>query len=140
MFKTTIIFILVFSSCSISRLTKIGVYRELSPEQYLPYVQDSTINLIDVRTEAEYGKSHIQGAINISYFGGHFKEELEEKSLDKSLPTLIYCETQHRSLFVAKKMYRMEFRNVIDLDRGMMHWRKINFPYEVPIPAETEVP
>lgn len=124
--------VLILSSCSIGRLTKMGVYQELPPEQYLHYVQDSTINLIDVRTEAEYAKSHIEGAINISFFGGHFREELKGKELNKELPTLIYCETQHRSLFVAKKMYRMGYRNVVDLDRGMMNWRKNAFPYWAP--------
>ncbi len=119
---------LLMGACSISHLTKIGVYRELSPESYLPYVNDSTINLIDVRTQGEYEKSHIKGAVNVSYFGGHFREELKALELDRSKPTLIYCETQHRSLFVAKKMYVMGFHNIIDLDKGMMHWRKEGFP------------
>lgn len=137
MWKSALFFLIILSSCSIGRLEKLEVYKELPPSLYLPYVQDSSINLIDVRTEAEYAKSHIEGAINISYFGGHFREELKEKALDKSLPTLIYCETQHRSLFVAKKMYRMGFRNVIDLDRGMMYWRKNAFPYhQAELPAE----
>ena len=132
MWRSFFVIALILSSCSIGRLTKIGAYQELPPEQYLPYVQDSTINLIDVRTESEYEKTHIEGAINISFFGGHFREELKEKNLNKSLPMLIYCETQHRSLFVAKKMYRMGYRNVIDLDRGMMYWRKHEFPYWSP--------
>lgn len=121
--------VLPATSCSIRHLEHLGVYRELAPEDYLPYVQDSSINLIDVRTEAEYRKSHIEGAVNVSFLGGHFRKELKQLDPDKSRPTLIYCETQHRSLFVAKKMYVMGYRNIIDLDKGMMHWRKSGFPY-----------
>ena len=124
-----IITILFAASCGIRSLTKKGAYQELSPESYLQYVQDSSANIIDVRTNAEYDKSHIEGAININYLGGHFKRDLVEANLDNSKPTLIYCETQHRSLFVAKKLYRTGFQNVIDLDKGMMHWRKQQFPY-----------
>jgi len=105
------------------------VYQELSPESYLQYIQDSSINIIDVRTNAEYVKSHIEGAVNVNYLGGHFKRDLVEVNLDNSKPTLIYCETQHRSLFVAKKLYRAGFLKVVDLDKGMMNWRNQQFPY-----------
>jgi rhodanese-related sulfurtransferase len=119
----------LFSSCSIQSLTKRGYYQELPPSDYLTYVQDSTVNIIDVRTFAEYSKSHIKGAVNVNYFGGHFVSDLKALNLDKSKTTLIYCETQHRSLLVAKKLKGAGFLSVIDLDKGMMHWRKHNFPY-----------
>jgi len=116
------------ASCSIHRLTKKGVYKELEPTAFLNYVNDSSINLIDVRTAGEFEKSHISGAININYIGGDFKN-LDSFPLDKNKPILIYCETQHRSLFVAKILYKNGFRSILDLDKGMMHWRKINMPF-----------
>lgn len=119
----------ILASCSIGRLTKMGVYSELSPEAYQHYVKDSTVNIIDVRTEAEYEKSHIEGAINVSYFSGHFKRALKALDIDRKKTTLIYCETQHRSLFAAKQFYRAGYRSIIDLDKGMMHWRKNDYPY-----------
>lgn len=117
-------------SCSIGKLTTKGVYKEVSATEFYNYVKDSTINIIDLRTEKEYQKSHIKGAINISYFGGEFKKDINSTSLNKELPTLIYCETQHRSLWAANKIYKAGFKNVIDLDKGMSNWRKNGFPYE----------
>lgn len=133
MLRPTVYLTLCFfiAGCSIGRLTKIGVYKELPPEAYLEYVNDSLVNIIDVRTISEYEKSHIAGAVNVNYFGGNFKEDLASLNLDKNKTMLIYCETQHRSLFVAKKIYVMGFRSIIDLDKGMMYWRKNNFPYVV---------
>lgn len=125
----TLLILASFSACSIGKLTKIGVYTELSPSEYLKYVDDSTVNIIDVRTEGEYAKTHIKGAVNMSYFSGHFRKAVKTLELDKSLPTLIYCETQHRSLFAAKKLYLAGFKTILDLDKGMMHWRKNGFPY-----------
>ena len=124
-----VISLILVSSCSIRRLERIGVYSELAPETYQNYVEDSLVNIIDVRTESEYAKSHIEGAINISYFSGHFKRELKALEIDRQKTTLIYCETQHRSLFAAKQFYKNGFHTIIDLDKGMMHWRKNNFPF-----------
>ena len=118
-----------FESCSIHKLSKKGVYKEVSSKEYLLYVNDSTVNIIDVRTAAEYQKSHIKGALNVSYFGGHFKKSLVELDLDTNRTTLIYCETQHRSLFVAKKLYKAGFKSIIDLDKGMVKWRKKGLPF-----------
>jgi len=131
MLRSFIYISLFFSlaSCSIGKLTKLGVYQELKPPEYLAQVEDTTVNIIDVRTLAEYNKSHIKGAVNVNYFGGSFVEDLRALNLDTAVTTLIYCETQHRSLFVAKKLYKEGFHDVIDLDKGMMHWRKKGFPY-----------
>lgn len=126
-----ILFLVTFSAagCSINWLTKRGIYEELGPSEYLNYVQDSLINIIDVRTEGEYEKTHIDRALNVSYFSGHFRKVVDTIGLDKGIPLLIYCETQHRSLFAAKKLYKAGFNKIIDLDKGMMNWRKNEFPY-----------
>ena len=116
-------------SCSIKKLEKKGVYKEVDASEYNRYVQDSSVQIIDVRTQKEYEKSHIEGAENASYLSGNFEDIIDSLSLDPSKTTLIYCETQHRSLFAAKKLYHKGFNNVIDLDKGMIHWRKTDMPY-----------
>ena len=123
--------LLAFSlgSCGIHHLSKIGVYQELDAEEYLKHTIADSIIIIDVRTKSEYSKSHIAEAKNVSFFGGHFRKELEALDLDTTNTILIYCETQHRSLFVAKKVYKAGFNNIVDLDKGMMKWRKNNYPW-----------
>lgn len=122
----------MFLSCGINKLEKKGVYVELPASDYLQYVEDSTVNIIDVRTEKEYQESHIEGAVNASYFSGNFKDIIDTLHLNASKTTLIYCETQHRSLFAAKVLYKKGFDNIIDLDRGMRIWRKESFPSVYP--------
>lgn len=126
----TIIFTsLLIVSCSIGRLTKKGVYEEINADSYLSYVNDSSVQIIDVRTKGEFEKSHITGALNFSYLGGDFKKDVKTAGLDPNKTTLIYCETQHRSLFAAKKLYALGYTRIIDLDKGMMRWRKDGYPY-----------
>lgn len=125
-----LIFTLLFSqACSIKKYTRLGYYKELTGADYQKFVNDSIVNIIDVRTIKEYEKSHIEGAKNASYIGGDFKEIVDSLQLNKEIPTLIYCETQHRSLFATKKLVKMGFKHIIDLDKGMIAWRKDNFPY-----------
>ena len=136
MFRYFIIILYSFllSNCGIRKLEKLGVYTEVNPPEYHSYIQDSSANIVDVRTTKEYDKSHIHGALNVSYLGGHFTDKIIRLELDKDKTILIYCETQHRSLFVVKKLYRLGFKKIIDLNKGMMYWRKLGFPYE-PLPA-----
>ena len=123
---------LLISSCSIHKLKEKSVYKELSPKEYYAYVKDSSVNIIDVRSAHEYEDYHIKGAVNVSYFGGNFKEELNKQNLDTTKTTLIYCQTQHRSLMVANKIYKAGFANIIDLDKGMRVWYKNDFPTVTP--------
>ncbi len=95
-------------------------------EQKIAALPDAVI--VDVRTNKEYNKSHIQKAINISYFGGDIKKHID--TLDKSKPIFIYCQTQHRSPLTAKIMKRRGFKHVIDLKGGFMKWENENKPQQ----------
>ena len=109
-----------------------GIYKEVEPSVYEVLLKQENINIIDVRTKGEYEKSHIKGAINASYFSGKFLKLVKEFNLDTNKTTLIYCETQHRSPIAAKRLYKIGFKKIIDLERGMRIWRKQGFSYESP--------
>lgn len=117
------------ASCATNhRLTQMGIYQQVSPMVYSEYLKQD-VNIIDVRTKSEFRKTHIERAINASYLSGHFSEIVSSSQLDKAKPTLIYCETQHRSPLAANKLYKMGFKDIIDLDKGMFKWRKRGFPF-----------
>ncbi len=124
--------IILMSSCSIQKLIKNDVYRELAPIEYNAYVVDTSNVIIDVRTSKEYDKTHIERAINLSYFGGKFKKKVKELKIDTTKTIMIYCQTQHRSLFVSNKLYKMGYSKIIDLDKGMKQWQKQNMPVVIP--------
>lgn len=118
----------LFSCATNHHLTRIGIYQQVDPTEYSKYLRQD-VNIIDVRTKSEFRKTHIEGAINASYLSGHFSEIVTSNQLDKTKPILIYCETQHRSPLAANKLYKMGFNNIIDLDKGMIKWRKRGFPF-----------
>ncbi len=123
------IFILISFGCNAWKHSYSFEYEELKVndyEQKIAALPDAVI--VDVRTNKEYNKSHIQKAINISYFGGDIKKHID--TLDKSKPIFIYCQTQHRSPLTAKIMKRRGFKHVIDLKGGFMKWENENKPQQ----------
>lgn len=82
--------------------------------------------VLDVRTPEEYGKGHLADAKNINWKDINFANRLSV--LDKSAPVFVYCLSGIRSAAAAKKMREMGFKEVYELDGGMMKWRAANLP------------
>lgn len=131
-FNNILAFVVLVSliACSANKLTNQGIYKELASAEYQAMLNKGEVNIIDVRTASEYNKSHIKGALNASYFSGSFLELVVNYHLDTNKTTLIYCETQHRSPMAAKRLYKVGFKKIVDLQGGMSYWRKEGFPYE----------
>lgn len=55
-------------------------FKNLSSDQFEEMIQDKTIQLIDVRTVAEYSEGHIPGSININVLDNEFGTNIEKAS------------------------------------------------------------
>jgi thioredoxin len=82
---------------------------------------DSTIQLLDVRTEGEYTGGHLAKSVNMDYNEDEFATQIT--TLDKSKPTYIYCLSGGRSKNAANQMAKAGFTNIINMDGGIMAWR-----------------
>ncbi|HLU86157.1 MAG TPA: thioredoxin domain-containing protein [Taishania sp.] len=82
--------------------------------------------LIDVRTSGEFADGHIQGATNVDWNGTDFDEKMQ--LIDKNAPIFIYCLGGGRSSMAAEKLISNGYSNIIELNGGMMAWRKNNMP------------
>lgn len=76
--------------------------------------------LIDVRTPEEFNAGHILDAKNINWLGDDFVTNTEK--LDKSQPIFVYCKSGGRSVKAAAKLAELGFKNIYNLDGGMMKW------------------
>jgi rhodanese-related sulfurtransferase len=81
-----------------------------------------TVQLIDVRTPAEFKQGHIKGALNIDVTDASFEKDLEQ--LNKNKPVYIYCRSGQRSNTAAKKMAQAGFDTLYDLKGGINNWDK----------------
>lgn len=86
----------------------------------------SNETVLDVRTPEEFAKGHLNDAKNFNWKDTNFANRIEQ--LDKAKPVFVYCLSGARSAAAAKKMREMGFKEVYELDGGIMKWRAANLP------------
>ena len=84
------------------------------------------ITIVDVRTPGEYEKGHVENALNIDWNGDDFAGEISK--LDATKPVIVYCQSGNRSAKAAEKMIELGFKNLYEMQGGMMKWRAANLP------------
>jgi thioredoxin 1 len=84
------------------------------------------VTLVDVRTPEEYENGHLANAFNIDWNSNAFENKIVGFERDK--PILVYCLSGARSASAAQKMRSLGFKQVFELDGGMMKWRAAGLP------------
>ena len=86
------------------------------------------VQVLDVRTAAEFNGGHIQHALQANWLD---KKEFTDRTqhLDKSAPVYVYCQAGGRSAS-AQNYLKEQGYNVINLEGGMINWKMNNFPVE----------
>ena len=78
------------------------------------------VQLIDVRTPAEYNEGYIENAILIDYKAEDFKDKIQ--ILDREKPVYMYCRSGRRSAFASTILKDLGFKEVVDLEGGYLAW------------------
>ncbi|WP_396190873.1 rhodanese-like domain-containing protein [Flavobacterium sp.] len=77
--------------------------------------------LLDVRTPEEYAVEHLENASNVNWNSDDFVAKAEK--LDKTKPVFVYCKVGGRSNQAAIKLLELGFKEVYNLDGGIMKWQ-----------------
>jgi rhodanese-related sulfurtransferase len=114
-------FFLAFQSC---KEEKSSIAKVISAQEVYDavYNGDGNYQLVDVRTEEEFGASHLKDAQNICVTMDNFKERA--KGLDKDKPVYVYCKSGGRSARASKILTDMGFTQVYDLQGGITNWEE----------------
>ncbi len=96
---------------------------DITYEELLFFLEDETIQLVDVRTTKEYKEGYIGNAIHCNVMNSDaFLQQIE--TLDKEKTTVLYCKSGVRSTWAYKKMKKAGFTNVKDFKGGYKEWLK----------------
>lgn len=87
---------------------------------------DFALQLLDVRTEAEFGESHIARARNVPIYA--LPQHLAALNLDRERPVVAICLSGHRSVPAFRLLKRAGFREVYSLSGGMLAWWSARLP------------
>lgn len=108
----------------------VQVIKEISAAEAYAMVQQNAgkadFIILDVRTPAEFAAGHLAGAILIDFNAGSYRTEVDK--LDKSKRYLVYCRTSNRSGQAVAVMKELGFKEVYDMDGGIVAWEAAGYP------------
>lgn len=148
MFRKTVVlfFAIALCSCNSSKKESVKVENQIvdivpTKKLYSANEFDSLIKnnplavLVDVRTSEEFLNGHLENALNLDWKGTEFSKQLD--AIDKDQTILVYCLSGGRSGQAATAMREKGYKNVLELDGGILAWRSQNLP-EVAIKENSE--
>jgi phage shock protein E len=89
-------------------------------------VAAAQVQVLDVRTEAEYQIAHIKGATNVDFKAADFATKVA--MLDKSKPWLVHCASGGRSTAALGTLTQLGFTHLTHLDGGLLAWEEGGHP------------
>ena len=117
-----IFFVLVFSTVMWACSNKEEKFKNLTSGQFEMLIQDKNVQLLDVRTPAEYSEGHIPASINLNAMDENFASHIDD-ALSKEFPVAIYCRSGKRSRKAAHLLTKKGFV-VYNLDKGINNWKE----------------
>ena len=116
------LFVTVFSLGMWACTGKEIKYKNLTSGQFQELIKDANVQLVDVRTIAEYGEGHIPNSLNIDVKDeAAFPLDVDEL-LNKEKPVAVYCRSGRRSRTAAEFLIKKGFKKVYNLDKGILNW------------------
>jgi hydroxyacylglutathione hydrolase len=104
---------------------------QISVEALSGRLQESDLQVLDVRREPEWEAAHIAGA---SWWPlDNFKVAPPE--IDRNLPIAVHCKGGYRSMIACSLLQRAGFQNVINVIGGFDAWQQANLPSVTENPA-----
>jgi thioredoxin len=82
--------------------------------------------LLDVRTPQEYDVEHLENAANVNINSADFATKAAQ--YDKAKPIFVYCKVGGRSAQAAAKLAEMGFKEIYNLEGGIMKWTASDMP------------
>ncbi len=101
---------------------------ELEQLRQAARAEQRSFHLIDVREPSEVESGSIPGSVFLPR--GLVEKHVADVLQDRDAPVYIVCETGHRSVLVADVLQRMGYRDVHNLQGGLVSWRAANLPME----------
>lgn len=102
----------------------------LPPNEFYNRLADTTAQLLDVRTAAEFRRGYLAHAMQANW---NDTAEFNKRTshLDKKRPVYVYCQVGGRSAAAADQLLRSGFQ-VFELDGGVSRWKNAGLPMITP--------
>ena len=96
-------------------------YKNLTCAQFEELIKNPEVQLVDVRTLAEYTEGHLAGSLNINVKDETGFPIAVDELLSKDKEVAVYCRSGRRSRTAAEILIKKGFK-VYNLDKGILNW------------------
>ncbi|EHO70334.1 hypothetical protein HMPREF9140_01189 [Prevotella micans F0438] len=103
-----------------------NAFDNMNVKDFEALITSDSIQVLDVRTPAEFSDGHIKGAININVLDSSFMNVARQK-LDKGRMIAIYCRSGKRSAMACSRLAGEGYRTT-NLLGGIIAWTKEQRP------------
>jgi len=99
----------------------------LGSTEFEQRMKDPNVQILDVRTAAEYKNAHLKNALQANWMD---KAQFEDRTqyLDKNRPVLLYCASGIRSAQAMEELAQKGFKQLYNLKGGIALWKMDNKP------------
>ncbi|WP_303918698.1 thioredoxin domain-containing protein [Draconibacterium sediminis] len=111
-------------------------FKQVNPAEFQQLIKKPGGVLLDVRTQNEFKNGHIANSGQLNYYALDFKKRL--LLLPKNEPVYLYCNTGWRSEKAAQILVENGYKNVYNLEHGIMDWELQNLLVAVDPDAEPD--
>ena len=96
-------------------------FKTVDVDEFSKFITDTTVSLLDVRTQAEHAEGFIPGTqFNIDVLEDNYTETAL-KNLPKDKPVALYCRSGNRSKNAARILAEKGYE-VVELGSGFRGW------------------
>jgi hydroxyacylglutathione hydrolase len=98
--------------------------QQITPEDLKSQLQDSAVQVLDVRRQAEWDAGHIEGAAWWPL--DNFKVSPPE--IDRDAPLAVHCKSGYRSMIASSLLERAGFHHILNVVGGLDGWQQAKLP------------
>jgi rhodanese-related sulfurtransferase len=103
-----------------------GATTDVTVAEAVDVVAQDGMNILDVRTPAEFAAGHLEGAVNIDVQSTSFDSQVA--ALAKDEEWFVYCRSGNRSGVATDRMAELGFTRMYDLQGGINDWAAAGQP------------
>jgi rhodanese-related sulfurtransferase len=100
--------------------------QNLNAVEFKAKIESAKGTILDVRTPGEVAQGYIAEAVVLDMYRPDFTSKLAQLPKDK--PVYVYCASGVRSIQTAQILQQNGFKEVYNLNKGIMDWYRNGFP------------
>ncbi len=96
-------------------------YENVDVNKAEEYINSGEYILVDVRTPDEFKSGHIKKAYNIDFYN-NLEQDFLKQFPDKNKKYLLYCRSGNRSVYAARLLSGLGYKNIVNMQGGIVLW------------------